>query len=107
LAVRQAARGEALASFATMNRQQLIDRVASAADLPRDAAARAVDATLAAIEGSLRDGEPVRLTGFGRFHVASYTGRRGVNPRTGERIEVATTAVARFAPGERLRRAVR
>lgn len=90
-----------------MNRQELIDRVAAAADLPRDAATRAVDATLDTIEGSLRDREPVRLTGFGRFHVASYTGRRGVNPRTGERIEVETTAVARFTPGERLRRAVR
>ena len=107
MAVRQAARGEALASFATMNRQELIDRVAAAADLPRDAAARAVDATLVAIEDSLRDGEEVRLTGFGRFHVASYTGRRGVNPRTGARIEVATTALARFTPGERLKRAVR
>jgi len=90
-----------------MNRQELIDRVAAAADLPRDAAARALDATLEVIEASLRDGEPVALTGFGRFHVASYTGRRGVNPRTGEPIEVATTAVVRFTPGERLRRAVR
>jgi DNA-binding protein HU-beta len=66
-----------------------------------------VDATLEAIEQSLRDGEPVRLTGFGRFDVARYTGRPGVNPRTGERIDVPTTTVARFTPGLRLRRAVR
>jgi nucleoid DNA-binding protein len=38
--------------------------------------------------------------------VACYTGRRGVNPRTGEPIEVASTAVARFTPGLRLKRAV-
>lgn len=90
-----------------MNRQELIDRVASAAELPRPTAARAVDAALAAIEASLRAGEPVRLTGFGRFHVAQYTGRSGVNPRTGERIEVATTAVPRFTAGVRLKQAVR
>jgi len=84
-----------------MNRQELIDRVALAAELPRPAAARAVDAALAAIEESLRNGEAVRLTGFAR-----YTGRRGVNPRTGEPIEVASTAVARFTPGLRLKRAV-
>ena len=91
----------------TMNRHELIDRVALSAELPRPAAARAVDATLEAIEESLRQGEPVLLTGFGRFHVARYTGRRAVNPRTGEPIEVPTTRVARFTPGLRLKRAVR
>jgi len=90
-----------------MNRQELIDRVAVAAELPRPAVARAIDAALAAIEDSLRAGEAVTLTGFGRFHVASYTGRAGVNPRTGERIQVPTTAVPRFTPGARLKQAVR
>ncbi len=90
-----------------MNRHELIDRVALAAELPRPAAARAVDAALEAIEASLGRREPVRLSGFGSFHVGQYTGRRGVNPRTGERIEVATTEVPRFTPGVRLKRALR
>lgn len=90
-----------------MNRRQLIDRVAAEAELPRGAAARAVDAALAAIESSLRAGEAVKLSGFGSFHVARYTGRTGVNPRTGERIVVASTPVPRFRAGSRLRAAVR
>jgi len=95
------------ASVAAVNRRELIDRVAVQAGLPRADAARAVDATLEAIEASLRAGEPVKLAGFGAFHVGSYTGRAGVNPRTGERIEVGTTAVPRFRAGSRLRAAVR
>ncbi len=55
------------------------------------------------IEEALRDGETVQLAGFGKFHVAQYTGRPGVNPRTGERIDVPTTAVPRFTAGVRLR----
>ena len=90
-----------------MNRQDLIDRVAQAAELPRAEAARAVDAVLETIEAALREGESVQLTGFGKFHVAQYTGRAGVNPRTGERIEVPTTAVPRFTAGVRLKQAVR
>ena len=90
-----------------MNRQEMIDRVAQAAKLPRPEAARAVDAVLETIEAALRDGESVQLTGFGKFHVAQYTGRAGVNPRTGERIEVPTTAVPRFTAGVRLKQAVR
>ena len=90
-----------------MNRRELIDRVAAEAELPRPVAARALDAAFAAIEDSLRAGEPVKLSGFGSFHVARYTGRAGVNPRTGARIEVATTSVPRFRAGSRLRAAVR
>ena len=90
-----------------MNRQEMIDRVAQAAKLPRPEAARAVDAVLETIEAALREGESVQLTGFGKFHVAQYTGRAGVNPRTGERIEVPTTAVPRFTAGVRLKQAVR
>jgi DNA-binding protein HU-beta len=90
-----------------MNRQDLIDRVAQAATLPRPEAARAVDAVLETIEAALREGESVQLTGFGKFHVAQYTGRAGVNPRTGDRIEVPTTAVPRFTAGVRLKQAVR
>jgi DNA-binding protein HU-beta len=90
-----------------VNRKELIDRVAASAQLPRPVAARALDAMLAAIEASLRDGETVQLTGFGKFHVARYTGRPGVNPRTGEPIEVASTPVPRFTAGARLRKAVR
>ena len=90
-----------------MNRSELIDRVAGEAQLPRSVAARAVDATLGAIEAALREGEDVAIAGFGRFHVGSYTGRAGVNPRTGEPIQVPTTRVPRFAAGSRLRAAVR
>ena len=93
--------------FAPMNRQELIDRVALAAELPRPVVARAIDCALEAIESALRDGESVQLTGFGKFHVAQYTGRAGVNPRTGERIDVPTTAVPRFTAGVRRKQAVR
>jgi len=94
-------------SVAKVNRAQLIERVAADAQLSQPAAARAIDAALAAIEASLRAGEPVQLTGFGKFHVARYTGRAGVNPRTGEPIDVASTPVPRFTAGARLRQAVR
>ena len=55
--------------MAGVNRRELIDRVALAAEIPRPLAARALDATLAVIEESLRDGEAVRLAGFGAFQV--------------------------------------
>ena len=51
-------------------------------------AAGALDAVLDAITGVLSDGGDVTFTGFGKFAVAERGPRQGVNPRTGERINI-------------------
>ena len=61
-----------------MNKTDLIDAIASAAELNKKQAKAALEATLAAITGSLKKGEPVQLIGFGTFKVnkrAACTGR--------------------------------
>ncbi|MYF09577.1 MAG: DNA-binding protein HU, partial [Gammaproteobacteria bacterium] len=52
-----------------MNKSELIDQVANAADLSKAAAGRAVDAELDAITVSLKQSEPVSFFGFGTFLV--------------------------------------
>ena len=52
-----------------MNKTDLIDAIASAAQLNKKQAKAALEATLAAITGSLKKGEPVQLIGFGTFKV--------------------------------------
>ena len=47
------------------------------------------------------------LTGFGKFHVAERGARQGVNPRTGEAIEIGATRIPRFTSGSALKKAVR
>ena len=49
-----------------MNKTDLIDAIASAAELNKKQAKAALEATLEAITGSLKKGEPVQLIGFGR-----------------------------------------
>lgn len=90
-----------------MTKSQFVDQVAAEAGLERSQAADAVEAALAVIERSLGQGGEVTLTGFGRFHVAERGARRGVNPRTGEAMQIATTTVPRFTAGSSLKRAVR
>ena len=55
-----------------MNKTDLIDAIASAAELNKKQAKAALEATLAAITGSLKKGEPVQLIGFGTFKVNKY-----------------------------------
>jgi DNA-binding protein HU-beta len=86
---------------------ELVDQVADRADLSKQAASRAVDAVLATVEDALRRGSEVTVSGFGKFHVSERRARLGVNPRTGERIEIAATRVPRFTAGSGLKSAVK
>jgi DNA-binding protein HU-beta len=90
-----------------VTKAELVDQVADRADLSKQAASRAVDAVLATVEDALRRGSEVTVAGFGKFHVSDRRARRGVNPRTGERIEIAATRVPRFTAGSGLKGAVK
>ena len=71
-----------------MNKAQLVDAVASAADMSKAEAGRAVDATLGAIGRSLSGGGDVSLVGFGTFKVRHRAARMGRNPQTGAQIHI-------------------
>ena len=67
-----------------MNKAELVDAVATAANLSKADAGRAVDAVVNSITASLKKGETVALVGFGTFVVRKRAARTGRNPRTGE-----------------------
>jgi DNA-binding protein HU-beta len=89
-----------------VNKTELVDAVAENADLSKASAARAVDAALDAISGSLSKGDQVALVGFGTFVVRDRAARSGRNPRTGETIEIAAAKIPAFKPGKALKDAV-
>lgn len=59
-----------------MNKTELIDAVAEAADLTKAESSRAVDAVVAAITKALKDGDAVTLVGFGTFQVRDRAAHR-------------------------------
>jgi DNA-binding protein HU-beta len=89
-----------------MNKGDLIDAVASAANLSKADAGRAVDATVDAITGALQQGTSVSLVGFGTFSVKHRAARMGRNPRTGESITIKASNVPGFKAGKALKDAV-
>ncbi|MCY4056445.1 MAG: HU family DNA-binding protein [Gammaproteobacteria bacterium] len=89
-----------------MNKSELTDAIADEADISRASAARALDAALNAIQGSLQNGEPVALVGFGTFSVRERAARTGRNPRTGEEIAIAAAKLPAFKPGKALKDAL-
>jgi DNA-binding protein HU-beta len=90
-----------------MTKAEFIDQVADRAGLSRKEASDAVDAVLKTIEDTLRRGGEVTFSGFGKFSVADRGARKGRNPQTGERMQIAATRVPRFQAGSGLKRVAR
>jgi DNA-binding protein HU-beta len=90
-----------------LTKNELVDRVAEESGLSRGDAGKAVDAVISTITETLSRGGDVSFTGFGKFSVAERGARQGVNPQTGERINIAASRVPRFSPGSALKSAVK
>ena len=89
-----------------MNKAELVDQIATKAELSRRDAELAVDATLKTIEEELARGKEITLTGFGKFHVADRSARQGRNPQTGATIQIKAARVPRFSAGSKLKEVV-
>ena len=89
-----------------MNKQELIDAVATETDLPKTQAQEALEAVIACITRALKSGEEVRLVGFGTFAVADRAATTGRNPRTGEAIKIPASKQPKFKAGKELKDAV-
>jgi DNA-binding protein HU-beta len=89
-----------------MNKSQLIDAVASDSGLTKIDSARAVESLLHAVTKTLKKGDEVNITGFGKFSVVNRAARQGVNPRTGERVKIKASNAPKFSAGASLKQAV-
>ena len=91
-----------------MTKAEFVDRLARDGRIgSKKQAADAVEAVLDGIAESLRGGDSVNFTGFGKFSVAERGPRQGVNPRTGERITIAGGRVPKFSAGAGLKSKVK
>ena len=90
-----------------MTKQEFTQKVANKSGLSSRDAAKAVDAFLEAVTDALKARDSVNFTGFGKFSAAARAARQGVNPRTGERVQIAATTVPKFTAGSQLKASVK
>lgn len=68
---------------------------------------RVLDAMLEVITDALSKQVKVNITGFGSFESKLYKARKGVNPRTGEKLQIPATHRPSFSAGATLKRAIK
>jgi DNA-binding protein HU-beta len=91
-----------------VTKQEFVDQIASKTDLSRKDAAKAVDAFLETITDTLKKGQDVAFTGFGKFTTQKRAARQGVNPRDpSQKVTIPAATVPKFSAGSSLKSAVR
>ncbi len=89
-----------------MNKGQLIDAVQGQLGDSRANAEAAVNAVLDSIQSGVASAGSVQLIGFGTFKKANRKARTGVNPRTGDKIQIKASTTVTFKAGAKLKAAV-
>ncbi|MDD9911026.1 MAG: HU family DNA-binding protein [Ahrensia sp.] len=86
-----------------MNKQELISAMAAKADMTKEQAGGALEAFIDCVGDALKNGDDVRLLGFGNFTVTHRPAKMGRNPQTGGEVEIKAANVARFKVGKGLK----
>ena len=91
-----------------MTKEMLADAVMTAAGLETKTKAKeVVEAVFDTIAKSLARGEEVAVSGFGTFRAMKSAARMGVNPKTGEKIQIAASTKPKFKAAKALKDAVK
>ena len=89
-----------------MHKNEFIRQLARETGLPQKEVGEIVKRSMSLIARVLRDGDKVVLTGFGTFEVRTRRERRGVNPKTKEKIIIPATQTPGFTASNTLKQAV-
>jgi len=89
-----------------MNKADLVEELSNQTGLTKKTSGEAIYAMISAITDSREREEKVTLVGFCTFQVRERRARRGVNPQTGEGIQIPAKMIPKFKAGKSLREAV-
>jgi len=90
-----------------MNKAGLADAIHAKLGGTKKMAEDAVETVFDTIMQSLAKEDEVSIAGFGAFVVKKRSARMGVNPRTGQKIQISATMTPKFRAGKALKDAVK
>jgi DNA-binding protein HU-beta len=89
-----------------MNKGELVAAIAAKANVTKKEADDVLSATLETIVQAVASGDKVTLVGFGSFEKRDRAARAVLNPKTGEKLNIAATCVPGFSAGKPFKEAV-
>ena len=89
-----------------MKKSDLIEAISKQSKISRSESKIFVEIILEELTSAITSGKGVEVRSFGGFYKRHRKGRIGINPKTGEKTEVAEKFVPFFKPGKFLKEAV-
>ena len=89
-----------------MTKTELIEKMATDADVSKAAAGKTLNSFVDGIVKTLKKGNKVTLVGFGTFSVSKRAARKGRNPQTGETIKIKASKTPKFKAGKAFKDAI-
>ena len=86
-----------------MTKAELITRIAERSGLKQAQAKDALEAFISTVTEAVRDGEDVRLVGFGSFVPVTRAAGTARNPRTGASVARPESKTVKFRVGDALK----
>ncbi len=90
-----------------MNKGELIERIADESGMTKAEAQKHFEAFTGTVTEALKGGEEVQITGFGKFEARERAAREGVNPQSGEKMQIPAKKVPSFSAGNSLKESIR
>jgi len=86
-----------------VNKTSLIQEIADRTDASKSEAQKFFDAFTDVVQDSLKKGEDIQITGFGKFYLQKRDAREGINPQTKQKINIPASRVPKFTAGNALK----
>ena len=87
----------------TITKDSLVEMVHNEIGLNKREAKDLIESFFEEIKKSLEDGNDIRLSGFGNFHLRDKAPRPGRNPKTGIEVTISSRRVVTFKSGLKLK----
>lgn len=91
----------------TLNKKALAEVLAEKIGVTKKDAAAAIDTVFEEITSAVAKGVKVDISGFGKFEVVERAARQGVNPATGQPLQIAASKAPKFKAAKAFKEAVK
>ena len=90
-----------------MTKAELVSEIAGKADVTKKAAETMLKTLIESVHQALKETGEIRIDGLGTFKVVERKARTGVNPRTGDKLEIPATKAPAFRAAKSLKESVK